>query len=141
MQTPLSIAIAALFFFFSSIFVPLEATAIERRGTKFGYICINPSQSIPDNIFLTKREINKAATKACDKIGAKKTIKGGFPLEYSATEYSVPGPYLEWPVGFKGLSSARKSPLRIVVDKNCEVIDVVTQFGDGTYEPCQAKWI
>ncbi|KAI0998230.1 hypothetical protein K3495_g9965 [Podosphaera aphanis] len=114
--------------------------SLEKRRSKMGYYC-SKSKITKRRRFYKRKEINEAATKACERLGATKILKWSYPANYAAASYAVPGPYLEWPIGYSGpISTKRINRDRIVINTQCDVVDVVSRRKDGKYQQCEPKW-
>ncbi|KAI1002461.1 hypothetical protein K3495_g5739 [Podosphaera aphanis] len=113
---------------------------LEERSPKLGYFCREPGKKSKQK-FIKLKNINESATKACERLGATKFTTWHFPAPYPAAVYSAPGPYVEWPIGYKGpLSKKRPSIHHVVINAQCDIVDVVTHHTDGHYEQCERKW-
>ncbi|KAI1002462.1 hypothetical protein K3495_g5740 [Podosphaera aphanis] len=113
---------------------------VQKRGKKLGYYCNQPKKS--KRKFFKISEINDAVADACDQLGSTKLTDWPFPVDFTATTYSEPGPYFEWPILYSGPISTKKVKLQhVVIDKKCNLVDVITQYEDGHYEQCEKKWM
>ncbi|KAI1002460.1 hypothetical protein K3495_g5742 [Podosphaera aphanis] len=101
-----------------------------------GYDC--PKRKKPSkSVFIEKEKIEESINDACERLEAPQFTRWAYPAQYLAASYALPGPYAEWPIEYRGPSTEKISDHRVVIDMNCNLVDVVTQFKDGHYAECK----
>ncbi|RKF58012.1 hypothetical protein OnM2_070030 [Erysiphe neolycopersici] len=125
-------------------FDDLRISKRAERKNVHGYYC---GSSKHQRIFYEQNYINDAATKACDELGLGSGKKRKYLRPYEATSYSrFKGPYYEYPMRAKhkkklfAKKRKNKYPNRIIINTECEVVDVVTNDADFHYQQCTRGW-
>ncbi|KHJ32013.1 hypothetical protein EV44_g0447 [Erysiphe necator] len=114
------------------------------RKTVHGYYC---GSSKHEQHFYEQDYINNAATQACNELGLGSEKKRKNLKPFTATSYqSFQGPYYEYPIRGKhkkklfAKKKKNKYPNRVVINTQCEIVDVVTNNEDFHYQQCTRGW-
>ncbi|KAI6246083.1 hypothetical protein HI914_05406 [Erysiphe necator] len=88
--------------------------------------------------YISPEKIERAKAAGCPKI-REDNQRSTFPSLYTASDFAVPGPYLEWPISRNGRfwNKLRKGKYRIIMTKSCKVVGVVIREKKSSYRTCK----
>ncbi|KAI6246081.1 hypothetical protein HI914_05404 [Erysiphe necator] len=88
--------------------------------------------------YISSEKIERAKAAGCPEIKKNKQ-RSAFPSLYTASDFAVPGPYLEWPISRNGRfwNKLSKGKYRIIMTKSCKVVGVVIREKKSSYRTCK----